>query len=110
MVINMEPQLNSGLLWKKVSYNETLKGIPLEKKKYPEESHHIVVAWQVLRQDKESNKNYSKSTIEHFIMVCRDAKLRVPGYYISWDAWSIGQISSKIVSEINLLYLGSPGA
>ena len=47
-----------------------------------------MVAWQVLRHDELSNRNWSKSTIQHFIMVAEDAKLRVQGYYISWDAWS----------------------
>jgi len=68
---------------KKVSHNETLKGITLEKRKYPEDGRHIMVAWQVLRHDEQSNKNWSKSTIENFIMVAEDAKLRVQGYYIS---------------------------
>ena len=57
--------------------------MPLEKHKYPEESRHIMVAWQVLRHDEKSNKNWSKSTIEDFITVAQDAMLRVQGYYIS---------------------------
>jgi hypothetical protein len=42
------------------------------------------VAWQVLRHDEKSNKNYWRnSTIEDFIKVAEDAMLRVQGYYIS---------------------------
>ena len=81
--MNMEPQLYSGLLWKQASHNETLKGYPFIKHKYPEEGRHIVVAWQTLKHDELSNKNWSKSTIENFIMVAEDAKLRVPGDYNS---------------------------
>ena len=68
---------------KKGFHDETLKGIPLEKHKYPEQGRHIMVAWQVLRHDEKSNRNWTKSTIENFITVVEDAKLRVPGYYIS---------------------------
>jgi hypothetical protein len=63
----------------KVSRSETIKGISLERHKYPEEGHHIVIAWQVLRHDESSNQNWSKSTIDDKISVCVAAKLRAQG-------------------------------